>query len=103
MFRVERKRGPVWYAKYRLPDARQLQRKIGPAWAERGRPDPLIQYQAAANRVRSDGHTNGRRSPRRWMIAREARQASPHSRPQPHDEADHCREDKPEDDRYGNA
>lgn len=38
VFRVERKRGPVWYAKYRLPDGRQVQRKIGPAWAERGRP-----------------------------------------------------------------
>src|SRR6202167_4954371 len=38
VFRVDRKRGPVWYAKYRLPDGRQLQRKLGPAWTERGRP-----------------------------------------------------------------
>ena len=38
VFRVERKRGPAWYAKYRLPDGRQVQRKIGPAWTERGRP-----------------------------------------------------------------
>src|SRR4051794_18519974 len=38
VFRVERKRGPAWYAKYRLPDGRQQQRKIGPAWTERGRP-----------------------------------------------------------------
>ena len=38
VFRVERKRGPAWYAKYRLPDGRQVQRKIGPAWAQRGRP-----------------------------------------------------------------
>ena len=37
-FRVERKRGPVWYAKYRLPSGRQVQRMLGPAWAERGRP-----------------------------------------------------------------
>jgi integrase len=28
----------VWYAKYRLPDGRQVQKKIGPAWGERGRP-----------------------------------------------------------------
>jgi len=28
----------VWYAKYRLPDGRQVQRKIGPAWAGRTRP-----------------------------------------------------------------
>ncbi len=38
MFRVERARGPVWYAKYRLPDGRQVQKKIGPEWSERGRP-----------------------------------------------------------------
>ncbi len=38
VFRVDRKRGPQWYAKYRLPDGRQLQRRIGPAWTERGRP-----------------------------------------------------------------
>ena len=38
VFRVDRKRGPVWYAKYRLPDGRQVQRKIGPTWTERGRP-----------------------------------------------------------------
>jgi hypothetical protein len=38
VFRVERARGPVWYAKYRLPDGRQIQKKIGPAWTDRGRP-----------------------------------------------------------------
>src|SRR4051812_47277623 len=38
VFRVERKRGPVWYAKYRLGDGRQIRRKIRPAWTERGRP-----------------------------------------------------------------
>jgi len=38
VFRVDRTRGAVWYAKYRLPDGRQVQRKIGPAWGERGRP-----------------------------------------------------------------
>jgi integrase len=38
VFRVDRSRGPVWYAKYRLPDGKQVQKKIGPAWAERGRP-----------------------------------------------------------------
>ncbi len=36
--RVERRRGPVWYARFRLPDGRQVQRKIGPAWTERTRP-----------------------------------------------------------------
>jgi integrase len=38
VFRVDRARGPVWYAKYRLPDGRQVQKKIGPGWSERGRP-----------------------------------------------------------------
>jgi integrase len=38
VFRVERARGTVWYAKYRLPDGRQVQKKLGPAWTERGRP-----------------------------------------------------------------
>ncbi|MDQ6750389.1 MAG: site-specific integrase [Actinomycetota bacterium] len=38
VFRVERARGPVWYAKYRLPDGRQVQKKVGPAWTGRGRP-----------------------------------------------------------------
>ncbi len=38
IFRVERRAGPVWYAKYRLPDGRQVQKKVGPAWTERGRP-----------------------------------------------------------------
>lgn len=38
VFRVDRARGPVWYANYRLPDGRQVQKKIGPAWSERGRP-----------------------------------------------------------------
>lgn len=38
VFRVDRSRGPVWYAKYRLPNGRQVQKKIGRAWHERGRP-----------------------------------------------------------------
>jgi len=38
VFRVDRARGPVWFAKYRLPDGRQVQKKIGPAWTGRGRP-----------------------------------------------------------------
>src|SRR3954447_3025672 len=38
VFRVERTRGPVWYAKYRLPDGRQIQRKLGPAWTAREPP-----------------------------------------------------------------
>lgn len=31
-------RGSSWYAKYRLPNGRQVQRRLGPAWTEKGRP-----------------------------------------------------------------
>src|SRR4051794_30995792 len=38
VFRREGVRRATWYAKYRLPDGRQVQKRIGPAWTERGRP-----------------------------------------------------------------
>lgn len=38
IYRVEGKRGPVWYARYRLPDGRDVRKRIGPAWTTRGRP-----------------------------------------------------------------
>jgi Phage integrase, N-terminal SAM-like domain len=38
VFRREGARRPVWYARYRLADGRQVQKRIGPAWIERGRP-----------------------------------------------------------------
>jgi integrase len=38
VFCVERMRGAVWYAKYRLPDGRQVQKRIGPSWSEQGCP-----------------------------------------------------------------
>lgn len=36
--RVSRKRGDVWYVKYRLPNGREVRKKLGPAWSERSRP-----------------------------------------------------------------
>jgi integrase len=36
IWRRDGKRGPVWYAKYRLADGRQVQRRIGRAWTHRG-------------------------------------------------------------------
>jgi integrase len=36
--RRDGKRRSTWYAKYRLPDGRQVQKRVGPAWTERGRP-----------------------------------------------------------------
>jgi hypothetical protein len=38
IFRVQRQRGAQWYAKFRLPDGRQVQKRLGPAWSGRGRP-----------------------------------------------------------------
>lgn len=38
VFPVDRKRGKVWFAKYRLPDGRQVQQKIGPHWPEKSSP-----------------------------------------------------------------
>jgi integrase len=38
VFRIGGKRGAVWYAKYRLPTGRQVQRRLGPAAPDRGRP-----------------------------------------------------------------
>jgi integrase len=38
VFRLDGARGPRWYAKYRLPDGRQVQKALGPAWTQRGRP-----------------------------------------------------------------
>lgn len=35
VFKIERKRGAQWYAKYRLPDGRQVQKRIGPHWSDR--------------------------------------------------------------------
>jgi hypothetical protein len=36
--RRRRKRGDQWYMRYRLPDRRQVQKRLGPAWSGNGRP-----------------------------------------------------------------
>jgi len=38
VFQRKGKRGGVWYAKYRLPDGRQQQKRLGPAWTEKTAP-----------------------------------------------------------------
>ena len=50
-------RGPCWYAKYRLPDGRQVQKKLGPAWTERGRP-PAGDPSTCATSVRTAASCN---------------------------------------------
>src|ERR1700759_4498983 len=55
VYRIERVRGPVWYAKYRLPDGRQVQKKLGPAWTERGRPSAGWYTRRTAEAWRREG------------------------------------------------
>ena len=38
VFRMDRVRGPAWYAKWREPGGKQAKRRVGPAWTGRGRP-----------------------------------------------------------------
>jgi integrase len=67
VYLVKRKRGDQWYAKYRLPNGRQVQKRLGPAWPKRGRaPESyytragaeaaLASILAAADRGELDSH-----------------------------------------------
>jgi len=38
VYRADGKRRSVWYARHRLADGREVRKRIGPAWTERGRP-----------------------------------------------------------------
>lgn len=69
VFRVERKRGPVWYAKYRLPDGRQVQRKLGPAWTARGRPPASYFTKRTAEAWLDDVLAQARRGELPGMVA----------------------------------
>lgn len=40
VYKLPRKSGPVWFAKYRLPDGRQVQKRIGPHWPDKSAPEP---------------------------------------------------------------
>jgi integrase len=51
VFRRDGKRGGVWYAKYRLPDGRQIQRRIGPHWSGRKQAPPPGNYTKASARA----------------------------------------------------
>ena len=55
VFLAKRKRGDRWYAKYRLPDGRQVQKVLGPAWAERGRPPEGVTTRARPPRASCGG------------------------------------------------
>ncbi len=61
MVRREGKRGPVWYAKYRLPDGRQVQKRLGPAWTGRTRPPAAYLTQRQAEQWLAETLTDARR------------------------------------------
>ena len=61
VIRREGSRGPVWYAKYRLPDGRQVQKRIGPAWTERTRPAAGYFSKRLAERWLDEKLTDARR------------------------------------------
>jgi integrase len=51
VFKRDGKRGGVWYAKYRLPDGRQVQTRIGPHWSGRKQAPPAGSYTKASARA----------------------------------------------------
>jgi integrase len=62
VFRVERARGARWYMKYRLPDGRQVQRLIGPAWtSKRDAPPPGYFTKRGAEQVLDEVLVRARR------------------------------------------
>src|SRR4051812_45588735 len=69
VFRVDRKRGPVWYAKYRLPDGRQVQKKLGPASSGRGRPPAGFFTKRTAQAWLDDVLAQARRGELRTTVA----------------------------------
>jgi integrase len=54
-------RGAVWYARYRLPDGRQRQRRLGDAWEEPGRPPDGQYTRRTANEALQEILTKARR------------------------------------------
>ena len=68
VFRREGARQPVWYAKYRLPDGRQIQRRIGPAWTMRGRPYPGFYTRRSAQAWLDDVMAQARRGELPGMV-----------------------------------
>ena len=67
-YRQSLTRGDAWYAKYRLPDGRQVKRRIGPAWTERGRPPEGYYTKRTAERWLADVLDQARRGTLPGMI-----------------------------------
>jgi integrase len=57
----KRKRGSVYYLKYRLTDGRQVQKLLGPAWTERSRPPAGYYTRRTADEALHELLTDARR------------------------------------------
>lgn len=57
----QRQHGPVYYLKYRLADGRQVQKLLGPAWTERGRPPAGYYTKKMAEDALAEKLTDARR------------------------------------------
>jgi integrase len=68
VFRRTGQRGDVWYARYRLPDGRQVKRRIGPGWTDRGRPAPGFFTRRTAQAWLDDVLAQARRGELPWMV-----------------------------------
>lgn len=69
VYKVARKRGDQWYAKYRLPDGRQVQRRIGPHWSERTSPPEGYFTKQSAKAWLDDALARARRGELPGMVA----------------------------------
>ena len=58
---AKRKRGDVWFLKYRMPSGKQLERRLGPAWTERSRPSAGFYTRKMAEEALSELLTDIRR------------------------------------------
>lgn len=68
VFLYNGKRGSVWYAKYRLPDGRQVQKKLGPAAEGKGRPKEGSLTKATAKAKLDEILTDARRGTLAGMV-----------------------------------
>src|SRR3954467_2941194 len=64
VYRRTAERSDTWYAKYRLPDGRQVKKRIGPAWTSRGRPAAGSFTKRTAESWPGDPPDHARRGPR---------------------------------------
>ncbi|HEY1775866.1 MAG TPA: hypothetical protein VGG41_06870 [Solirubrobacteraceae bacterium] len=72
VYRRDGSRRAVWYARYRLPDGREVRKRIGPAWTGRGKPAAGFYTRARAGAWLADLLNEGRRGTLPGMVRRGA-------------------------------